>query len=124
MSIKNILASALVAMALVSTSAVANGKGDAVVLAAGEATLAKINEAVSLAEKGSDKAEILKALSDVRQSQKEFRFEATERLRQRAGDKLKTARDQVESGDANAPAALKATADLYKEMMVVYKAAH
>ncbi|MCQ8116291.1 hypothetical protein [Methylomonas rosea] len=123
-TVKKTLASFLViAAALVSTSANANSAGDAKVRAAGEATVAKVEEAVSLLEKG-DKEGTLKALGDVRQSQKEFRYEQTERLRQRAGDKLKVARDEIEKGDANATASLKATLELYKEMMKVYSAAH
>ncbi len=122
--IKKTLASLFVMMALVSTSASANSAGDAKVRAAGEGTVAKMEEAVSLADKGADKAEILAVLGDVRQLQKEFRYEQTERLRQRAGDKLKTARSEVEDGNANAAASLKATLALYKEMMTVYSAAH
>ena len=122
--IKKTLASLFVMMALVSTSAFANSAGDAKVLAAGEGTIAKMEEAVSLADKGAEKAEILAVLGDVRQLQKEFRYEQTERLRQKAGDKLKTARSEVEDGNANAAASLKATLALYKEMMTVYSAAH
>jgi hypothetical protein len=123
-TVKKTLASFLViAAALVSTSANANSAGDAKVRAAGETTVAKVEEAVSLLEKG-DKEGTLKALGEVRQSQKEFRYEQTERLRQRAGDKLKVARDEIEKGDANGAASLKATLDLYKEMMKVYSAAH
>ncbi len=121
--IKKTLASMAIATALFSTSAFAAG-GDAKVRAAGEETVAKVEEAVSLAEKGADKAEILKILSEVRQSQKEFRYEQTERLRQKAGDKLKSAKEELESGNANAAATLKATLDLYKEMLKVYNAAH
>ncbi|BBL60120.1 hypothetical protein [Methylomonas koyamae] len=123
--VKKTLASFLViAAALVSTSANANSAGDAKVRAAAEGTVAKVEEAVSLLDKGADKAEVLKALGEVRQLQKEFRYEQTERLRQKAGDKLKVARDEIEKGDANGPASLKATLDLYKEMLKVYLAAH
>ena len=123
--VKKTLASFLViAAALVSTSAIAAGAGDAKVRAAAEGTVAKVEEAVGLAEKGAGKDEILKVLSDVRQLQKEFRYEQTERLRQKAGDKLKIARDEVEKGDANSVNSLKATLELYKEMLKVYLAAH
>lgn len=122
--IKKTLASLVVMMALGSTSAMAAGAGDAKVRAAGEGAIAKMQEAVSLTEKGADKAEVLAALSDVRQLQKEFRYEQTERLRQKAGDKLRIGRDEVEKGDANAKATLAAALDIYKEMMVVYSAAH
>ncbi len=122
---KKTLASFLViAAALVSAPAMAAGATDAQVRAAGEATVAKMEEAVSLLDKGADKADVLKALGEVRQFQKEFRFEATERLRQRAGDKMKVARDEIEKGDAAGSTTLKATLDLYKEMMKVYNANH
>ena len=122
--IKKTLVTLLMTSALVSTSAMANADGNAKVRAAGEATIAKVEEAIALAEKKADKAEILKVLGDVRQAQKEFRYEQTERLRQRAGDKFKAAKDEVENGDAKAVETLKATLALYKEMMVVYLAAH
>lgn len=122
--LKKTLASLFLMMALVSTSAMAAGASDAQVRAAGENTIAKMQEAVSLAEKGADKAEILAALGEVRQSQKEFRYEQTERLRQKAGDRLRVAREAVEKGDASATESLKATLDVYKEMMTVYSAAH
>jgi rubrerythrin len=123
MNLKKILVSLLMTSALVSTSVSANADGNAKVRAAGETTIAKVEEAIALAEKG-EKAEVLKALGDVRQAQKEFRYEQTERLRQKAGDKLKTAKDEVENGDANAINSLKATLAFYKEMMVIYSAAH
>ena len=122
--IKKTLAAVTITAALFSSSVMANAAGDAKVRAAGEETVAKVQEALTLTQKGADKAEVLKALSDVRQSQKEFRYEQTERLRQKAGDKLKTARDEVDAGNANAAATLQATLDLYKEMMKIYSAAH
>jgi len=109
---------------LMSASAFAEGATDAKVRAAGEGALAKVNEAVSLQAKGADKAEVLAALSEVRQLQKEFRFEGTERLRQKAGDKMKLAKNQVESGDAGAATSLKETQEMYVEMMKLYNAAH
>ncbi|MDD4914388.1 MAG: hypothetical protein PHW13_05045 [Methylococcales bacterium] len=121
---KKTLAALFVMSALVSTSAMANKAGDAKVRAAADATLAKTQEALELLEKGGNKEEILKLLSDVRQSQKEFRYEQTERLRQKAGNYLKNAREELEKGDSNALNDLKSTLDVYKEMMVIYNAAH
>jgi large subunit ribosomal protein L7/L12 len=121
---KKTLASLFMMLAFISTSALANSAGDAKVRAAGELTLAKTQEALDLLEKGGDKAEVLKLLSEIRQSQKEFRYEQTERLRQKAGNYLKDAREELEKGDANAVINLKATLNAYKEMMVVYSAAH
>lgn len=123
MNLKKILVSLLMTSALVSTAVSANADGNAKVRAAGETTIAKVEEAIALAEKG-EKAEVLKALGDVRQAQKEFRYEQTERLRQKAGDKLKAAKDEIENGDANAVNSLKATLAFYKEMMTIYLAAH
>ncbi len=121
---KKTLSSLLMMSALVSTSVLANSPGDVKTRAAGEATVAKTQEALDLLEKGGDKAEVLKLLSDVRQSQKDFRYELTERLRQKTGDKLRIARENIEKGDANAVTELRATLDNYKEMMKIYSAAH
>jgi hypothetical protein len=122
--IKKTLAAVAITAALFSSSVMANAAGDAKVRAAGEETVAKVQEALALTQKGADKAEVLKLLGDVRQAQKEFRYEQTERLRQRAGDRLKAAREEVDTGNPNAAATLQATLDLYKEMMKVYSAAH
>ncbi|WP_347989308.1 hypothetical protein [Methylomonas sp. AM2-LC] len=122
---KKTLATVVMMSALISTSALANSAGDAKVRAAGETTLAKTEEAVNLLEKNGDKAEILKLLGEVRQSQKEFRYEQTERLRQKAGDKLRLAHEALTKDDnADATSNLKAALDFYKEMFVVYKKAH
>lgn len=121
---KALLSLAVVAGMSMSAAVLAEGATDAKVRAAGEGALAKVSEAVSLQAKGADKAEVLAALSEARQLQKEFRFEGTERLRQKAGDRMKQAKNQVESGDAAAGASLKETQDMYVEMMKVYNAAH
>lgn len=121
---KKTLVSLFLMSAFISTSAYANKDRDAKVRAAAEATLAKTEEAVNLLDKGGDKAEVLNILSDVRQLQKEFRYEQTERLRQKAGNTLKIAREELEKGDANAAVNLKATLATYKEMMTIYNAAH
>lgn len=121
---KALLALAVVTGVSMSASVFAEGVTDAKVRAAGEGALAKVSEAVSLQAKGADKTEILAALSEARQLQKEFRFEGTERLRQKAGDKMKLAKNQVESGDAAAAGSLKETQDMYVEMMKLYNAAH
>jgi large subunit ribosomal protein L7/L12 len=121
---KKTLAAALVLSALAAAPAMAAGAGDAKVLAAGEATLAKTQEAVDLLEKGGDKEQVLALFSEIRQSQKEFRYEQTERLRQKAGDSLRHAREELESGDSKALADLKTTLATFQEMMKVYKAAH
>lgn len=122
---KKVLVSLAMTTALVmSSSAFAGEATDAKVRAAGEGALAKVEEAVNLQAQGADKNDVEEALKEVRQLQKEFRFEGTERLRQKAGDKLRVARNQVKDGDAGAAATLQELLDMYKEMMTLYNAAH
>jgi hypothetical protein len=109
---------------LLSSSAFAEATSGAVVKAAAEGTVAKISEAVSLQEKGASAEEVGKVLSEVRQLQKEFRFEGTERARQLAGNQLKIATAEVKSGDPAALESLKKTQAMYQDMLVVYNKAH
>ena len=122
--LKKTLATLLVSTALFSATAFANSAGDAKVKAAGEATVAKMNEAVDILEKGGNKEDAIKLLSDVRQSQKDFRYEHTERLRQKAGNSLKAGREELEKGEASAIVSLKKARDEYKEALTIYLAAH
>lgn len=122
---RKVLVSLAMTTALVmSSSAFAGEATDAKVRAAGEGALAKVQEAVNLQAQGADKDAVEDALKEVRQLQKEFRFEGTERLRQKAGDQLRVARTQVKDGDAAAAATLQELLDMYKEMMTLYNAAH
>ena len=114
-------------MAAISSTAFAAEKKDpnAVVREAAEGTIAKIEEAISLIEKGGNKEEISNTIAEARQLQKEFRYELTERLRQRANDKLRVAREAVENGDNKAAEeTLKASLAQFKEMKVTYDAGH
>lgn len=120
----------VISMAMATTMAMASpvfaeAKGEATVTAAAENTISKIEEAVSLVEKGADKKEIVKAINDARQIQKEFRYEITERQRQKANDKLRIARDAFENGELQ-PAEVKLREALagYKEMKETYDANH
>lgn len=127
--LKKIVVSLVMAMSIaaISSTAIATEKKDpnAVVREAAEGTIAKIEEAISLVEKGGNKEAAINAITDARQLQKEFRYELTERLRQRANDKLRVAREAVESGDIkSAEETLKATLATFKEMKVTYDAAH
>jgi large subunit ribosomal protein L7/L12 len=121
---KKAFAVVAVAATLFSSSAFANPAGEAKVRAAGEGTVAKVEEALTLTKSGADKTQILNVMSDIRQLQKEFRYEQTERLRQKAGDRMKVARDEVEKGEASAADSLQSALDLYKEMLKIYNAAH
>jgi hypothetical protein len=112
-------------MAAASTAVFAAPEGAAQVRAAAEGTIAKIEEAVSLAEKGAGKEEIIKAINDARQLQKEFRYELTERQRQKSNDKLRIAREAFEKGDLQpAEAKLREALAGYVEMKAAYDAAH
>jgi hypothetical protein len=126
---KKIVISLAMAMsvAAISSTAFAAEKKDpnAVVREAAEGTIAKIEEAISLIEKGGSKEDTSNAIAEARQLQKEFRYEITERLRQRANDKLRVAREAVESGDTkSAEETLKASLAQFKEMKVTYDAGH
>ncbi len=123
------LSTAIVAaFAAVSAPAFAaeeHGDKNAIVKAAAADTIAKVNEAVSIAEGNGDKAAFIAAISDARQAQKEFRYEQTERLRQKLNDKLRAAREAADQGTmSEAGAAAKAAADVLKEMKEIYDAAH
>lgn len=118
---------AVMSMAAISSTAFAVEKKDpnAVVREAAEGTIAKIEEAISLIEKGAGKEETSTVIAEARQLQKEFRYEVTERLRQRANDKLRVAREAVEKGDVKeAEETLKASLAQFKEMKVTYDAGH
>lgn len=97
---------------------------NAVVKAAAAETSAKVNEAISIAEGNGDKAAFIAAIGEARQAQKEFRYEQTERLRQKLNDRLRTARESADSSMAEAGAAAKEAAVLLNEMTQIYNAAH
>ena len=116
---------AIAAFAAFTSNVYAEAAGEAQVRAAAEGTVAKLEEAVGLAEKGADTAELVKVINEARQLQKEFRYEGTERLRQKANDKLRIAREAFEGGDKQAADTnLKAALATYQEMVKIYKAAH
>lgn len=127
---KKIVVSVVIAMSMAAISSTAFAAAEskdlnAIVRVAAEGTIAKIEEAVSLVEKGGDKAAAIAAINEARQLQKEFRYELTERSRQKANDKLRIAREALESGDTkSAEETLKATLAAFKEMKVTYDAAH
>jgi large subunit ribosomal protein L7/L12 len=127
--LNKIAVSAAIAMSMtaISSTAFAAEKkdGNAVVREAAENTIAKIEEAISLIEKGASKDETSNTIAEARQYQKEFRYEQTERLRQRANDKLRVAREAVDNGDnKSADETLKASLAQFKEMKATYDASH
>jgi hypothetical protein len=123
---KNIVVSiALASMAMISSTAFAGKAEEAKVREAAEGTIAKVEEAISLIEKGADKAAVLAPIGDARQLQKEFRYEQTERSRQYANNQLKAAREAIDKGESQpAEAALRDALKILQEMKVTYDAAH
>jgi len=116
---------ALVVFSIFASTAFAEATGEAAVRAAAEGTVVKIEEAAKLAEQGADKEGILKAISEARQLQKEFRYEGTERLRQKAGDQVRHAREAIAANDmAAAKTHLNEALAIYQEMLKIYQAAH
>jgi hypothetical protein len=125
---KKIALSAAIVAAFATVSAPAfaaeeHGDKNALVRAAADATMAKVEEAVTIGEKG-DKVAFMAAISEARQLQKEYRYEQTERLRQKLNDKLRVAREASDSSMEEATNAAKAAVVILKEMDVIYSAAH
>jgi uncharacterized protein YdbL (DUF1318 family) len=124
--LKKVLVSLVMAasMAVVSSNAFAAPKGEAEVKAAIENTLNGIVAAQAAAKSG-DLSGVTKSINEARQAQKEFRFEPTERQRQKANDKLRAAREAFETGDTAAgDAALANALQSFTEMKAKYDASH
>jgi len=113
------------AMIALSSTAYAKATGEDKVTAAAENTIKKVEQALSLTEKGADKAEIVKAINDARQIQKEWRYEVTERKRDSANNKLRIARDAFQKGELQpAEATLREALAGFQEMKTIYDANH
>jgi len=124
--LKKVLVSLVMAasMAAVSSTAFAAPKGEAEVKAAIENTLSSITAAQAAAKSG-DLSGVTKSINEARQAQKEFRFEGTERQRQKANDKLRAAREAFEAGDtAVGEAGLAEALQSFTEMKAVYDKTH
>ena len=98
--LKKVLVSAamIASMAVASSTAFAAPKGEAAVKEAIENTITQITAAQAEAKAG-DFTGASKSVLEASQSSKEFRFEGTERQRQKATDLLKAARKSYQSGD-------------------------
>jgi gas vesicle protein len=107
-------------------SAEAHKDLNAIVIEAAKKTEASLLEAKDLLEKGGDTSEQIKnALNEARQSIKEFRYEQTERLRQKMNDKIKTARDSfIKNDNTKTLAEVNDALAIYAEMRKIYDAAH
>ena len=120
------LSAALFAVAPSTFAAEAHKDLNAVVLNAAKNTEAHLLEAKALLEKGGDISEAVhNHLNEARQSVKEFRYEQTERLRQKMNDKIKSAREAFMKNDNTKTLEdVNASLELYKEMRKIYDAAH
>ena len=124
--LKKVLVSiAMVAsMAVVSSTAFAAPKGEAEVKAAIEDTITQITAAQAEAKAG-DFSGASKSVLDAANSSKEFRFEGTERQRQKATDLLKAARKSYQSGDtATGDTDLAEALKAFTEMKAKYDLTH
>lgn len=126
-SFKKILVSFFMAAAFasVSTTAFSKPSGQDAVTSAIENTIASVETALSLLEKGGDSEAVLKAISTARQQQKEFRFEVTERQRERTVNVLKRASSEIKGGNIQpGEQTLREALASYKEMKATYDKTH
>lgn len=113
-------------LAVSSATFAAEGKDlNAVIRHAAESTEASLSDAKSLLEKGGDSEQIKTDLNNARQSIKEFRYEATERLRQKMNDKIKSAREAfLKNDNTKALDDINAALGIYAEMKKIYDEGH
>jgi large subunit ribosomal protein L7/L12 len=126
-SFKNILISLTMAAAFssVSTAAFSKPAGQEAVTTAAETTIASLERALSLLEKGGDNEAVGKAIGTARQQQKEFRFEVTERQREKAVGLLKRAQSDLKNGNVQpAEQTLREALASFKEMKAIYDKTH
>lgn len=121
-----VMTASMLAISANSFAAEAHKDLNAVVVEAAKKTEATLLEVKSLLEKGGDIDEQVKnLLNEARQSVKEFRYEQTERLRQKLNGKLKTAREAFLKNDNEKTLAdVNEALALYAEMKKIYDAAH
>jgi large subunit ribosomal protein L7/L12 len=111
-------------MAVVSSTAFAAPQGEAAVKEAIENTIAGI-KAAQAAVKGGDLSGASQDILKAAQASKEFRFEITERQRQKATNDLKAARKSIEAGDiAAGEAGLETALKSFTEMKAKYDLTH
>jgi exonuclease VII small subunit len=121
-----VMTASMTAISSTAFAAEAHKDLNAIVQAAGKSTEASLLEAKGLLEKGGDTSEqIQTALNNARQSVKEFRYEQTERLRQKMNDRIKSAREAFMKNDnTKALEDVNEALVIYAEMKKIYDAAH
>ena len=125
-ALKKVLVSFAMAasIAAVSSSSIAAPKGEEAVREAIENTLSGIATSQA-AVKSGDLTAAAKDILEAANASKEFRFELTERQRQKATDVLKAARKSLDAGDtAAASEGLDKALVTFKEMKAKYDLSH
>jgi len=123
-TLKKILASLVIAALSSSAFAVANPTYEDVKVAI-ENTLAKVEEAISALNNGSDNETVGKLVSDARQTQKDIANNVLDVKRNRASGVLNQARNALKNNDVQAAReSLTDAANRYKEIQQIYASAH
>jgi DNA-binding transcriptional MerR regulator len=121
-----VMTASMTAISSTAYAAEAHKDLNAIIQAAGKSTEASLSEAKELLEKGGDTHEqILTNLNNARQSVKEFRYEQTERLRQKLNEKIKSAREAfLKNENEKTLTDINDALVIYAEMKKIYDAAH
>lgn len=121
-----VMTASIAAVSSTAYAAEAHKDLNATVQAAGKSTEASLLEVKELLEKGGDTNEqIQSALNNARQSIKEFRYEQTERLRQKMNDRIRTARESfLKNDNTKTLEDVNEALAIYAEMKKIYDAGH
>jgi len=121
---KKILASFVIAAASSSAFAVANPTYEDVKVAI-DTTLAKVEEAITALNNGTDNEAVGKIVSDARQTQKDIANNVLDVKRNRASGVLNQARNALKNNDVQAAKeSLTDAANRYKEIQQIYASSH
>jgi hypothetical protein len=121
-----VMTASMAAVSSTAFAAEAHKDLNAIVKEAGKNTEATLLEVKGLLEKGGDITEqVQTGLNNARQSVKEFRYEQTERLRQKMNDRIKSAREAfLKNDNAKTLEDVNSALAIYAEMKVIYDKAH
>ncbi|WP_024297684.1 hypothetical protein [Methylomicrobium lacus] len=121
---KKILASFVITAASSSAFAVANPTYEDVKVAI-DTTLAKVEEAITALNNGTDNEAVGKIVSDARQTQKDIANNVLDVKRNRASGVLNQARNALKNNDVQAAKeSLTDAANRYKEIQQIYASSH
>jgi len=121
---KKILASFVIVAVSSSAFAVANPTYEDVKVAI-DTTLAKVEEAITALNNGTDNEAVGKIVSDARQTQKDIANNVLDVKRNRASGVLNQARNALKNNDVQAAKeSLTDAANRYKEIQQIYASSH